>query len=194
MIKNEIDRKKDGGKPPSYLIAHDVVISDHRPACDIQFYAARLREWWNQAGTLPALQVNNADYFGLVKVLEFGAGKYEERGWEPGIKYSRIFRAAMDHYAQRGGDDRETGFPHRHHFLCCYMFLAAYTARGLHKFDDRPGVEKLYAEDQVRALLRGLLAGLILPGFEDIVPPSRASTRELELRASIEEATASEGK
>lgn len=140
MIHNEADRKKDAAKPASYLVAHDVVVSDHAPSTDIQFYMARLREWWNRAGSLPALALNNADYFGMIKVLEFGASKYEERGWESGILYHRVFRAASDHYAQRGGLDSETRLPHRHHFLCCYMFLAAYTARGLHQFDDRPGV------------------------------------------------------
>ena len=132
--------KYDAQKPASYLLAHDGVISDHNPSQDIQFYAARLREWWNCAGTLPALQLNNDDYFGVVKILEFGALKYAPRNWELGIAYHRVFGAAMRHYANRGGVDAETGLPHRHHFLCCYMFLAAYTARGMHHLDDRPGV------------------------------------------------------
>lgn len=132
--------KNDSGKSPTHLLAHDVVVSDHNPSQDIQFYAARLREWWNRAGTLPALQLSNDDINGLVDVLAFGAKKYSERNWEEGINYSRIFGAAMRHYAGRGGYDPETGEAHRYHFLCCYMFLAAYTARGLHDFDDRPGV------------------------------------------------------
>ena len=140
-------RKDDSSKPASYLLAHDVVINDHSPSYDIQFYAARLREWWNKAGTLPALQVNNDDYFGIVDVLEFGAAKYAPRNWEAGILYSRVFRAAMDHYARRGGEDEETGLPHRHHFLCCYMFLAAYPARGLHTFDNRPGLPELVSAE-----------------------------------------------
>lgn len=135
-----IGMKFDEKKPPSFLLAHDVVIHDTEPGQGIEFYAARLRAWWNRAGTLPALQLGTADYFGTVKVLEFGARKYSPRNWEAGIDYSRIFRAAMDHYARRGEDDKETGLPHRFHFLCCYMMLAAYTARGLHQFDDRPGV------------------------------------------------------
>lgn len=142
-------RKDDASKPASYLLAHDVVINDHNPAYDIQFYAARLREWWNKAGTLPALQVDNNDYFGIIDILEFGAAKYAPRNWEAGIAYHRVFRAAMDHYARRGGEDEETGLPHRHHFLCCYMFLAAYTARGQHTFDDRPGLPQLVDADEV---------------------------------------------
>jgi len=182
--------KFDASKPASYLLAHDVVISDHNPAQDIQFYRARLREWWNGAGTLPALQLDNADYFGVIKILEFGAQKYAERNWEAGIAYHRVFRAASDHYAARGGLDKETGLPHRHHFLCCYMFLAAYTARGMHSFDDRPSVERMFTRDQVAALMRGSIAGLVFPGFDDVVPVSKATTKELELRASIEAAAA----
>jgi len=185
--------KFDQDKPASYLLAHDVVINDHNPSQDIQFYAARLREWWNLAGTLPALQLDNADYFGAVKILEHGAVKYAARNWESGIHYSRVFRAAMDHYAQRGSLDegpKGSGLPHRHHFLCCYMFLAAYTARGMHDFDDRPTVGPFYTPAQVRSLLRCYNVGLVVPGFEDITPARAASDRELELRASIEAAAA----
>lgn len=141
--------KFDGGKLPVHLIAHDVVISDHRPAQGIEFYAARLRAWWNKAGTLPALQLDNEDIEGLAKVLEFGAKKYAARNWEAGILYSRVFGAAMRHYAGRGGADAETGLPHAHHFLCCYMFLAAYTGRGQHEFDDRPGLAFVRLTDDI---------------------------------------------
>lgn len=149
--------KFDTHKPCSYLLAHDVVIHDTEPGQGIEFYAARLRAWWNRAGTLPALQIGTADYFGTVKILEYGAKKYSERNWEEGILYSRVFRAAMDHYARRGDNDPETGEPHRYHFLCCYMFLAAYTARGLHQFDDRPGVGPFVRQAKGAGVLGGEL-------------------------------------
>lgn len=136
--------KHDQAKPASYLLAHEVVIHDTDPIKGIEYYAARLRSWWNCAGTLPALELSTADYYGLIRILEFGARKYAPRNWENGIAYHRVFRAAMDHYAGRGDYDLETGLPHRHHFLCCYMFLAAYTARGLHEFDDRPRVAERF--------------------------------------------------
>ncbi len=134
--------KLDSNKPASYLLAHDVIqVEDGEYSAYSMEQAARfLREWWNRAGGLPGLCVDTRDYFGMVKILEYGAEKYAPRNWESGILYSRIFRAAMDHYARMPDDDEETGLPHRHHFLCCYMFLAAYCARGLHQFDDRPGV------------------------------------------------------
>jgi hypothetical protein len=136
--------KFDEEKPASYLIAHDVVRcatsdGEYLPV-EMSDAAFVLRIWWNRAGVLAPLYVSPADYFGVVKILEFGAQKYAPRNWEAGISYSRVFRAAMDHYARMPELDEETGLPHRHHFLCCYMFLAAYTARGLHQYDDRPGV------------------------------------------------------
>jgi len=136
--------KFDAKKPASYLLAHDVVRcapDDGRYApAEMDDAAFVLRAWWNRAGAMAPLYLAPADYFGVVKILEFGAQKYAPRNWEVGIAYSRIFRAAMDHYARMPELDVETGLPHRHHFLCCYMFLAAYTARGLHQYDDRPGV------------------------------------------------------
>ena len=136
-------------KPRLSMIAHDVVVSDHEPGQGIEFYAARLRAWWNCAGTLPALQLGNADYYGLLEALETGNKKYADRDWEQGAPYSTYMNAAMRHFSKRGQADEETGLPHRWHFLCCYMFLAAYTARGKHVFDDRPGLPKLAAVGSV---------------------------------------------
>lgn len=136
--------KLDNGKPPSYLIAHDVVQVENGDspfaALSTEDYADTLRRWWVRAGALHGMNISREDYFGVVKVLEFGAKKYAPRNWESGIAFSRVFRAAMDHHARMPYDDDETGLPHRYHFLCCYMFLAAYVARGLHQYDDRPGV------------------------------------------------------
>lgn len=155
-------RKDDSQKLPMHLIAHDVVIHDQKPQYGTDHYAARLRNWWNRAGTLPALQLNAADVEGVAKIMAFGAEKYAPRNWEQGISYSRVFGAAMRHYMLRGLVDSESGFPHRHHFLCCYMFLAAYTARGLHEFDDRPGLARLYTEQEVCALVSCAGAGLVV--------------------------------
>lgn len=162
--------KFDQGKSASYLIAHDVVIHDEHTSWSPAFYMARLREWWNRASTLPALALVNEDFEGLVKVLEFGAKKYAARNWEAGIAYHRVFRAADKHYRNIGTLDAETSLPHLHHFLCCYMFLAAYTARGLHQFDDRPGVARLYTLQEVRALTRAAASGLVVKVGEEWIP------------------------
>lgn len=171
--------KFDDKKPPEHLLAHEVVVHDTAPIKGIEFYAMRLREWWNCAGTLPALELSTADYYGVVAILKHGAEKYSPRNWELGLDYSRVFRAAMKHFAGRGGLDDEPGgtmLPHRHHFLCCYMFLAAYTARGMHEFDDRP-----------RVLERGLIFAPVVDepvvilttgeGKVSLLPAPKASSR-----------------
>lgn len=79
----------------------------------------------------------------VIKVLEFGAQKYEPRGWEKGMAWSRLFSAAMRHLWKwfRGeGMDPETGLSHLAHAACCVLFLLAYEIRGSRyiEWDDRP--------------------------------------------------------
>jgi hypothetical protein len=73
-------------------------------------------------------------------VLTFGAAKYGERNWEKGMRWGRVFAAAMRHLlAWWAGQDKdpETGLSHLAHVLCCVMFLATYERRGI-GHDDRP--------------------------------------------------------
>ena len=87
--------------------------------------------------------------FALARVLAFGAAKYEDRNWEKGMKWGRVFGAALRHlwawWGGRGpttksfllGDlDSETKFSHLWHALCCVTFLVAYEERGI-GVDDR---------------------------------------------------------
>lgn len=76
----------------------------------------------------------------VAKVLAFGAGKYAPRNWEKGMRWGRVFGAAMRHlWAWWRGEkaDPETGLSHLAHAACCVMFLLAYEARGVGE-DDRP--------------------------------------------------------
>lgn len=78
----------------------------------------------------------------LAQVLTFGAKKYADRNWEKGIKWGRVFGAAMRHlWAWWRGDslDKETGYSHLWHALTCIAFLLTYEARKMETFDDRPG-------------------------------------------------------
>jgi len=88
--------------------------------------------------------------FALSRVLTFGAKKYDDRNWEKGMKWGRVFGAVMRHlwawWGGRGptsksflfGDlDAETKFSHLWHALCCVSFLVAYEERGVGE-DDRP--------------------------------------------------------
>lgn len=78
---------------------------------------------------------------GTAKVLTFGAKKYEDRNWEKGIKFSRVYGAALRHlfaWWLRENNDNESGINHLHHAACCIHFLQTYVERNMEEFDDRP--------------------------------------------------------
>lgn len=78
--------------------------------------------------------------FDVAEILTFGATKYGDRNWEQGMKWGRVFGAAMRHlWAWWSGEDKdaETGCSHLAHALCCVMFLSTYERRGI-GHDDRP--------------------------------------------------------
>ena len=77
------------------------------------------------------------------RVLTFGANKYDDRNWELGINYSRVFGALMRHawawWNPLVSDyDPETGYHHLAHAVCCIAFLLSYELRNMKEFDDRP--------------------------------------------------------
>lgn len=76
----------------------------------------------------------------VVRVYMMGAEKYQERSWERGIRYSRVFAALLRHlFAWWHGDDRDTesGLPHLAHVAWNALALLTYTKRGQHEMDDR---------------------------------------------------------
>lgn len=73
-------------------------------------------------------------------VLTFGAKKYEDRNWEKGMKWGRVFGALMRHlwaWWRNEAADPETGYSHLWHAACCLAFLIAYEQRNVGE-DDRP--------------------------------------------------------
>lgn len=83
-------------------------------------------------------------------ILTFGAKKYDDRNWEKGMAWSRVFGALMRHmWAWWGGKgststnfifgdlDEETKFSHLWHAVFCIAVLATYEMRGSGE-DDRP--------------------------------------------------------
>lgn len=87
--------------------------------------------------------------YATADILTFGANKYEDRNWEKGMKWSRVFGALMRHmwcwWAGKGpttksfvfGDyDLETGKSHLWHAACCLAFLVTYEERQIGE-DDR---------------------------------------------------------
>lgn len=108
--------------------------------------------------------------FGISEVLTFGAQKYEDRNWEKGMNWSRIFGALMRHmwcwFGGQGattrnfafGDlDGETGFSHLWHAGCCIAFLITYEERQIGT-DDRPRTKARSVSDEE---LRDMVAPIV---------------------------------
>lgn len=76
----------------------------------------------------------------VVKVLGFGARKYDDYNWSRGANWSRYYDAAQRHMSafwDRRDNDAETGLHHLAHAACCVLFLLAYSLRNIGT-DDRP--------------------------------------------------------
>lgn len=82
----------------------------------------------------------------IIKVLQFGAGKYSPWNWAEngGFKFNRLFNSSMRHFVawfwRREDHDPETGISHMAHLGCNVLFLLHYVLNG-NKFknnDNRP--------------------------------------------------------
>ena len=90
-------------------------------------------------GKAPIALVEPSFIEGIAHVLAFGAKKYDEHNWRLGMKWSRMYSAAMRHLMAfwQGEDiDEETNLSHLYHAACCLMFLAWYWETGSGE-DDR---------------------------------------------------------
>ena len=81
---------------------------------------------------------------GTADILTFGALKYEDRNWEKGMKWSRVFGALMRHLwawwnPYVPDTDPETNKSHLWHAACCLAFLIAYEQRKI-GINDRPAI------------------------------------------------------
>ena len=76
----------------------------------------------------------------LGEVLTYGADKYEPYNWAKGLKFSRVYGAALRHLNAywKGEDvDSESGIDHLKHALTNLAFLVSYSERGMIELDDR---------------------------------------------------------
>jgi hypothetical protein len=84
----------------------------------------------------------------IIKVLQFGAGKYSPWNWAEGdgFKYNRLFNSSMRHFIawfwRREDKDPETGLSHIAHLGCNVLFLLHYILNGsrFKNNDNRPTV------------------------------------------------------
>lgn len=80
----------------------------------------------------------------LVKVLEFGAKKYDSWNWSKGLSWTECYDSLDRHMkAWLGGEDKdpETGLSHVAHAMCNAMFLVHFIITGAGR-DDRPAAQK----------------------------------------------------
>lgn len=153
-------QKLDAGKPRLDLIpwADFVTVPDSH---DIGAIFSALKAWWTGRPHRLSIGIPERELLGIATVLGFGAAKYEARGWEKGIAYSRIFSAAGRHataFARGEHVDAESGLSHVSHFWCNVLFLVVLTARGRDDLDDRPtgAPHVLEAMDRTTALVSQL--------------------------------------
>jgi len=74
----------------------------------------------------------------MVRVLEFGAQKYDAHNWKKGLMVSGVCESLIRHlFAYMNGEDidPESGLPHIGHIQCNAMFLGNYSKRP--ELDDR---------------------------------------------------------
>jgi hypothetical protein len=80
----------------------------------------------------------------VAKVLNYGKIKYAEHNWKKGMKWSRMYDAALRHlsaFIENEDLDPESSLPHLAHCACCILFLATYQILGI-GIDDRYKPEK----------------------------------------------------
>lgn len=76
----------------------------------------------------------------VARVFTIGAEKYEDRNWEKGMKWGRVFAAIMRHlwaYWRGEENDPEDGIPHPAHAAWGCLVLLEYARINKEK-DDRP--------------------------------------------------------
>jgi len=73
-------------------------------------------------------------------IYSYGAKKYADHNWRSGLKFSRLYGAALRHLFAfwRGEDkDKESGLPHLAHATFGLLGLLQYQAEGRSELDDR---------------------------------------------------------
>ena len=78
---------------------------------------------------------------GIAAILTYGCVKYEERNWEKGMLYMKMYASIRRHLLSwlKGEDaDVESGFPHMWHIATDAMMIATWQERRFIQLDNRP--------------------------------------------------------
>jgi hypothetical protein len=171
--------KKDSGKMRYDLFPNEVQTTEN--PWPLEAVYAALKFWWTGKPYGFPMTVPRREIPGIVRVLGFGAAKYEPRGWEKGIPFSRIYAAACRHAeSYLAGDyvDEESGQAHQSHFWCNVVFLLAFLTRGRSDLDDRPEPSPETVA-QLQALEQEVLRTVGLPAdTTSLLTPSATPNRK----------------
>lgn len=132
-------QKKDAGKLRLDLVPLDAVSGVGQAEGEDRDTLDLLTRIFS-GGEIPKININQKEAEGVARVLEMGAKKYSERGWEKGIQFSRVYAAGLRHILADEYLDAESGLPHAHHALCNLLFLSRFIRNPDRyiAFDDRP--------------------------------------------------------
>jgi hypothetical protein len=140
----------NAGKTPLELIPLRLIVEERRHTLCVGKYAkelkalealAKFQEGGSVDNLLDAIQAIGSQWDECAAVFDYGKRKYAEWNWAKGMPWSVPIACAARHilYGVMQGEenDKESGLPHRGHFICNIVMLWTY----VHTYkegDDRP--------------------------------------------------------
>lgn len=82
----------------------------------------------------------------MVRVLMFGASKYDDHNWKRGLKYTEVLESMQRHmnsFIEGQDNDKESKLSHVGHILCNAMFLS-------YMFLFRKDMDDRYKDDNIQ--------------------------------------------
>jgi hypothetical protein len=139
----------NAGKTPLELIPLRLIVEERRKAlgnlCEAELDALEALAIFQEGGgvdnLIDAIQAIGSQWDECAAVFEYGKRKYAEWNWAKGMPWSVPIACAARHILygvmQDEENDKESGLPHRGHFICNIVMLWTY-AHTYKEGDDRP--------------------------------------------------------